>query len=1727
MNATMKRLISWVTALALVTVCAVTGLVLPTAAEGPTELFPNGDFEGFAEATPVTSPWNHVTSTGDQKTIATVTAGVGVGGSYGLKMGAGVGTAYVDFDGAINLEEGATYRLSWMAKMGSVRESVGVALNSAPNTTMVNASAKTVKSKLAETAGEWLHYYIDFKAGAGAYIHDNGGIIISRYAADSAEICFDNFSLTKIDEQADLLLDGDFERGVDASLYSTTLSGAYRFLSDSTKAAVVQESADNRALLLKKSDGGWVGGYFNGSHFVGGESYEVSFDYKGGSFRLYANPASHGSFGENKASVVSFKAADDWTKGSFTFNFLPSGSNNWAFSFEKNSGNNTADTYIDNFKIVKKVAPAATGIELDKTETAVNVGATVKLTASVVPTGAVMPAVTWETSDPTVATVADGVVTGVSEGTVTVTATAAGLPAVSCTVTVNDPVPATAIFLNRTTAAMEVGGRVTLTVLTDPSNADEPTVAWSTSDTAVATVTNGVIAAVGEGTATITATVDGLLPATCEVTVSASSLIVNGGFEQDATDGWGGSACVQPAVGKDGSYGLKIESTLEEGQPSATPGVYYKGDFNSILEENTVYRLTFDYKHEGKAIPHFDAVFPGTDWSGFKDTDLEGNVDWTTVTIEFTTGMAANMNVHKGWEWQMRLVHHANAGNYGTGTMYVDNIKLEKVRAVAFADDLTLIPSAIEVLPYGGHTLTVGVIPAGTSKGNLTWESSDPTVVSVDENGKITALAASGTATITVRNHFGKSATATVKITEDANLFLNGDFEQGGLNWNDIVEIKPGIGKDGGYGLELRHESGVSSSSNSRYYKKALPLEPSTTYIFSVDYLATPECSFRFWSYGFGLKNPPIEKGDGTTWKTTSVVFTTPADMALNSGWDFGIVCDEEGKKPAVVDNLVLKKYSSGVLADSVQPSLPEVLLIPGRTEPLTLHATPSNADLNGTVWTSADENVAVVEYGVIMGVGKGTTTVTATTKNGKTATITVTVTGAEAMIQNGSFDIENDESWTLENGAEIVDDEGRAYTNALKLIGGASASQPISGMESRTTYQLFVRYRAASGTATIQVTNGTSTLLNTTTSGNGYWKTETYEFKTGWSQPRNMELVLTTESAGPIYLDSVVLAKKASLVDLEASSVVWSTDEQVKPGTEMTFAVAITNQGRDRVQVGEAFTVDICVDGVVIQTLGYVCTDSKQLVQSGTALLEGTEVWTATEGEHVISARVNLDQNILEMNVDNNTCQAYMRVSDTILEAPQVALDAGMPHLTFSDEFDNANTIDMYATGKDGYKWYVNRQWGASTVTPNDYTVKDGILTLHANEPTYNITLSTMDGDSGVGYSYRMGYLEVKLRIPNPTYDHTADSATGGIPAVWSFPENKWLEVPGENTQWVEIDWMEYWGLDTEKWPKYPDGYYTVTLHDQIQGKEGKNDRWYSNGNSYQNGLGDGEWHTMGWLWANDIVVAYMDGEEVMRLTYDLEGFPNATTRVQEGFLEEGAFSFMNYQYAVLYLGGAVDNPMEVDYVRIWQGGDGYIELPEDVPPEIIVELTAEDFVYNYCTDKWNENIFEVTNENKTYILQGEAVWNLLSEEQRTSVNALLKELQQVSYEELLATAKALADSPAEEEPTPEPEEPTPEPEEPMPEPEEPMPEPEEPAPEPEEPAPEPEEPMPEPEEPAPEPEEPMPEPEEPMPEPEEPAPEPIPDTGERAPALPWILGGVMVLSIAVCAMTLFKKKK
>ena len=168
-----------------------------------------------------------------------------------------------------------------------------------------------------------------------------------------------------------------------------------------------------------------------------------------------------------------------------------------------------------------------TGVSLNKTSaTLTSKGATVSLSATVSPSDAGNKAVTWKSSNTSVATVSSsGVVTAVGNGTATITATTSvGSKTATCKVTVN--IAPTGVSLNKTSATLtQKGETVSLTATVSPSNAADKTVTWKSSNTSVATVSSsGVVTAVGNGTATITVTTSaGSKTATCKVTVSIAT----------------------------------------------------------------------------------------------------------------------------------------------------------------------------------------------------------------------------------------------------------------------------------------------------------------------------------------------------------------------------------------------------------------------------------------------------------------------------------------------------------------------------------------------------------------------------------------------------------------------------------------------------------------------------------------------------------------------------------------------------------------------------------------------------------------------------------------------------------------------------------------------------------------------------------------------------------------------------------------------------------------------------------------------------------------------------------------------------------------------------------------------------------------------------------------------------------------------------------------------------
>lgn len=163
-----------------------------------------------------------------------------------------------------------------------------------------------------------------------------------------------------------------------------------------------------------------------------------------------------------------------------------------------------------------------TSFSLDKTTLDVKLNSNGYIYTSNKPSG---EAVTWTSSNPSVATVDDGIVKGVAIGTATITATA-GSQTATCEVSVT--YDSLTIGANsgdyETSINLVLGEHSTETLKTTVKDGksevvNNATVTWTSSNTSVATVDNtGKVTAVSEGKTNITASVAGISK-TCEVNV--------------------------------------------------------------------------------------------------------------------------------------------------------------------------------------------------------------------------------------------------------------------------------------------------------------------------------------------------------------------------------------------------------------------------------------------------------------------------------------------------------------------------------------------------------------------------------------------------------------------------------------------------------------------------------------------------------------------------------------------------------------------------------------------------------------------------------------------------------------------------------------------------------------------------------------------------------------------------------------------------------------------------------------------------------------------------------------------------------------------------------------------------------------------------------------------------------------------------------------------------------
>ena len=174
--------------------------------------------------------------------------------------------------------------------------------------------------------------------------------------------------------------------------------------------------------------------------------------------KLYVDPDPTKSAAEQTNFIVSPDLTNDWNSGD---GVLPLRINITQRGHTAEIGCIRVGT---DWKAVLQ-GPSVTGVSLDQSTLSVDVGATATLVATVIPEDAGDPSVSWSSSDDAVATVADGVVTGVAEGTATITVTTTdGSFTADCAVTVNavigifgSSVAKVHIYPNPSTGAFTIG----------------------------------------------------------------------------------------------------------------------------------------------------------------------------------------------------------------------------------------------------------------------------------------------------------------------------------------------------------------------------------------------------------------------------------------------------------------------------------------------------------------------------------------------------------------------------------------------------------------------------------------------------------------------------------------------------------------------------------------------------------------------------------------------------------------------------------------------------------------------------------------------------------------------------------------------------------------------------------------------------------------------------------------------------------------------------------------------------------------------------------------------------------------------------------------------------------------------------------------------------------------------------------------------------------------------
>lgn len=407
----------------------------------------------------------------------------------------------------------------------------------------------------------------------------------------------------------------------------------------------------------------------------------------------------------------------------------------------------------------------------------VPMGRTRQLEAVTQPPNASRRNISWTSEDLSIATVdEDGVVTGHRPGNVKIAATTANGLTVVADVNVRDIILVDALTLDKTRLTVAQGSQISLGLTVEPAEATEA-IRWSTSSEAVATVTQeGLVDCVGLGDAYITVASEGGVEAVCVISVVDKADVVTGiQLKEKQNDMYVGESWVA-------EYRLKPENPADpevvftSSDPSVAEItgesiVLAVGPGNCVIKATTSSGVTGQIKirvkgtqlHLSKESLNLKKGASVTLKTKVTPENLAGDITWESADEEVAT--VVNGRVTAVAAGATVITATMDSGVSAQCSVTVEGTPVKKV---------TVTPAQMTLEVGATAQLNSAVAPDNATLKTVTWQSSDPQVVSVDENGNVQAVSA-GKAVVTATAHGGAKdkCNITVNAIEVTEVTLN------------------------------------------------------------------------------------------------------------------------------------------------------------------------------------------------------------------------------------------------------------------------------------------------------------------------------------------------------------------------------------------------------------------------------------------------------------------------------------------------------------------------------------------------------------------------------------------------------------------------------------------------------------------------------------------------------------------------------------------------------------------------------------------------------------------------------------------------------------------------------------------------------------------------------------------------------------------------------------------